>query len=206
MLGLITQREIINQYKTSCDQLEKEYVTFFNSLGIELCPVSNFQEANLKGADLLILTGGGSINKEQPNRDRLEKELFEQAIGKYGNKSIPVIGICRGMQYINILLGGKIDENAELKVKRPNCVDHNVKVGNEVIKVNNYHNDVIYVSNLADGLTVLAKDVENDTVEAFYKSGILGIQWHPERSFENKKSEEYSINLIRDFIINKGRI
>lgn len=202
MLGLITQRQITNQYGGECDQLEKEYITFFEKLGVELCPVSNFQKADVGNADLLILTGGGSINKEQPDRDRLEKALFEQAI----NKNLPIIGICRGMQYINLLMGGKLSENAELKFQRPNRIDHKIEIKNEIIKVNNYHNDVIFISDLAKGLNILAEDKENNTVEAFYKKGMLGVQWHPERNFEDKKSEEYSTNLIKEFITNKGEI
>lgn len=202
MLGLITQRQINNQYGGSCDQLEKDYVTFFEKLGIELRPVSNFQNINIDNAELLILTGGGSINKEQPERDAVEKRLFEQAV----KKRIPIVGICRGMQYINILLGGTVSENAELKFERPNKFDHNIKTENETIKVNNFHDDVIFTDDLAKGLNILAKDIENDTVEAFYAKGIIGVQWHPERSFEDKKSEEYSTNLIKMFITNKGEI
>ena len=202
MYGIITQREITNQYGGKCDQLEKEYIVFFEKLGVELCPVSNFQTPNITNADLLILTGGGSIYKEQPERDTVEKKLFEQAT----EKNIPVIGICRGMQYINILLGGKIAENAELIVKRPNRIDHDVKIGNEIIKVNNFHNDVIFSSDLSEKLTPLAIDKENNIIEAFYTKGILCVQWHPERRFEDKKSEEFSTNLIKRFINNKGEI
>ena len=202
MYGIITQRQITNQYGGECDQLEKEYIVFFEKFGIKLCPASNFQMPNIYNADLLILTGGGSINKEQLERDAVEKKLFEQAI----EKKIPTIGICRGMQYINILLGGKITENAELKIKRPNRIDHNVKIGNEIFKVNNFHNDVIFSSDLSEKVNALAIDEENNTIEAFYTKGILCVQWHPERSFEDKKSEEYSTNLIKRFINNRGEI
>ena len=71
MYGLITQRQITNQYGGQCDQLEKEYITFFEKLDLVLQPVSNFQKTDIGNADLLILTGGGSINKEQPERDNL---------------------------------------------------------------------------------------------------------------------------------------
>ena len=202
MLGLITQRQITDQYGGQCDQLEKEYISFFEKLGFELCPVSNFQKAVLGNADFLILTGGGSINKEQPERDIVEKSLFNQA----RSKGIPVLGICRGMQYINLLMGGTLSEKADLRVLRPNKIDHEVKIGNEFIKVNNYHNDIVFSSDLANGLDILARDIENDSVEAYYSKGILGIQWHPERSFEEKKSEEFSASLIKRFITNKGEL
>lgn len=202
MLGIITQRQITNQYGGQCDQLEKEYITFFEKLGIKLRPFSNFQTPDISDAELLILTGGGSIHKEQPDRDKTEKFLFEQA----KDKNIPVIGICRGMQYINILLGGNITENALLKTPRPNRIDHEIKINRDIIKVNNYHNDVIFVSDLSKKLNTFAVDEENGTAEAFYTKGILGIQWHPERNFEEIKSKEFSSNLIKSFISNNGEI
>lgn len=201
MLGLITQRQIVNQYGIKCDQLESEYIVFFENLGVELKVVSNFQEINLDNVDLLILTGGGSIYKEQSERDKLEKFLFMQSQTK---TNISVIGICRGMQYINLLLGGKNTENANLNIQRPNKIDHEVKIKNNVIKVNNFHNDVIFCSDLSKKLEPLAIDFENDTVEAFYKKGILGLQWHPERKFEDLNSKKYSTELIKNFIKNRG--
>ena len=202
MLALISQRQIKSQYNTDCDQLEKEYIIFFEKFGLELRPVSNFQNVDLGNAGLLILTGGGSIHKEQPQRDNVEKKIFEQA----REKSVPIIGICRGMQYINLLMGGNIHENAELKHPRPNRTDHVITLLDEEIKVNNFHNDVVFVSDLADKLEVIGLDMENNTVEAFYSKGVLAVQWHPERAFEDEKSEKYSFNLIKKFIENRGQI
>ena len=200
MLGIITQRQITNSFGVKCDQLESEYIEFFEKLNVKLVVVSNFQSVNLDKFDLLILTGGGSINNERPERDRLESFLFKKA----QKENIPIIGICRGMQYINLLLGGKISENANLKIQRPNKVDHEVKINNDIIKVNNYHNDVLFYTDLSNELNPLAVDYENGTIEAFYKIGILGMQWHPERCFKDEYSKKYSTELISKFINNRG--
>ena len=200
MLGLITQRQIINSFGSKCDQLESEYITFFEKLNINLHIISNFQSIRIDNFDLLILTGGGSIYKEQQDRDNIEMNLFKYAF----KKNIPIIGICRGMQYINLMLGGSISENATLKIDRPNRIDHNVKIKNDTIKVNNYHNDIIFYSDLSKELEPLAIDNENETIEAYYKSGILGVQWHPEREFTDEYSKDYSTNLIKKFIDNRG--
>lgn len=200
MLGLITQRQIINSFGTKCDQLESEYINYFEKLDINLRIISNFQSIKVGNFDLLILTGGGSIHKEQPDRDNIEKKLFEYAL----KNGIPIIGICRGMQYINIMLSGSISENATLKVDRPNKIDHSVKIKDDIIKVNNYHNDIIFYSDLSNELEPLAIDVENETIEAYYKKGILGVQWHPEREFTDEYSKNYSTNLIKKFINNRG--
>ena len=197
MRGLITQRQVRDDYGTDCDRLEKDYVEFFEELGFEITPVSNFQKINFS-ADFLILTGGGSINAEQPERDKVEEKLFKEAL--HQNK--PIIGICRGMQYINILLGGDLSKKAALKIARPNNLDHKVVADGKEVMVNNFHDDVIFSNQLSQSLEVLAKDEDNDTIEAFYskEKRILGIQWHPERTFRHAEGKEYSRKLIKDFL------
>ncbi|MCR5260457.1 MAG: gamma-glutamyl-gamma-aminobutyrate hydrolase family protein [Candidatus Gastranaerophilales bacterium] len=198
MKALITQREVTDSYNVKCDMLESTYIPYFESIGINAVPVSNFQTVTDIDTDLIILTGGGSIAKEQPNRDKTEKELFELAI----SKNLPILAICRGFQYINYLLGGKISKLDNLKIKRDIGKDHFVSIKNEKILVNNYHNDGIYTKDLAKGLKILALDEENDTVEAFTseKYRILAVQWHPERKFSDEKSRGDTKNLIKKFI------
>ena len=204
MLGIITQRQTVNSYGVSCDLLEKDYINFYNKLGVKLIPVSNFQKADLFNADILILTGGGNIYKEQPERDLVEAELFNIAV----KKKIPIIAVCRGMQYVNLLLGGNLSSLNNLKTKRLVGVDHEVYINDEVIYVNNYHNDGIFKNDLASGLNILAMDKENDVIEAFYSDElkILGIQWHPERKFKDEFSRNYSEQLIKNFINTNGEI
>ena len=197
MHGLITQRQIKDEYQTDCDRLEKDYVVFFEELGHEITPVSNFQNI-IFNADFLVLTGGGNIYNEQPQRDKIEEKLFWEAL----NQNKPIIGICRGMQYINILLDGKITKNAKLIKERNNGTDHSVLIKDKLYTVNNYHNDVIFENELSSKLKILAQDIDNNTVEAFYSNElkILGLQWHPERKFSNTEGKEYSKKLIKDFI------
>lgn len=202
MRGLITQRQIKDEYQTDCDRLEKDYVVFFEELGYEITPVSNFQNITFN-ADFLVLTGGGNIYNEQPQRDKIEEKLFKEALIQ--NK--PIIGICRGMQYINILLDGKITKNAKLNIERKNGLDHLVSINDKSYMVNNYHNDIVFENELSSKLNILARDIDNNTIEAFYSNElkILGLQWHPERNFSNTEGKEYSKKLIKDFI-NSGVI
>ncbi len=204
MFSLISQRQIINSYGIPCDSLEKNYLDFYNKLKLRLIPVSNFQTPEFYDAKLLILTGGGNIYGEQSERDIVEAKLFKKAIS---NKT-PIIAICRGMQYVNILLGGKISNLDSLKVQRFIGVDHKVYIKDKALFVNNYHNYGIFKDDLADQLNVFAIDKENNVIEAFYsnKMKILGIQWHPERSFSDENSYKISEQIIKDFINNNGEI
>lgn len=212
MFGLITQRQNIDQYGFECDSLESTYINYFTSIGVEPLLISNFQNPNLFSAELLILTGGGSVKSEyfnsphndyvQDKRDFLEQELFRLAT----KNNIPILAICRGFQYVNGLLGGKITRPEKLHAQRPIREDHEVQMKAGIIQVNNFHNDVIFENDLAKNLFVVAKDEPNSIIEAFYSKDlkILGLQWHPERAFVDDKSKKYSAEIILNFIQNKG--
>lgn len=212
MRALITQRESVDAYGERVDILEMRYVTYFAQLGIMVRPVPNAMSglAQLLGAeefDGLILTGGGDVPKQfysvprdvtpQTYRDKIEKALIEFCL----ERRKPVLGICRGMQYINCLWGGKVSALDCLKADRPNGKDHPVDVGAETWLVNQYHNDGIYLQDLACGLNPLAIDWENQVVEAFTveREQMLALQWHPERPFSDEKTRLKTAELIRKF-------
>jgi gamma-glutamyl-gamma-aminobutyrate hydrolase PuuD len=217
MIALITQRESKDKHSTPIDVLEATYINFFEKNGLELRVVSNFHQSvkNLvNSADMVILTGGGSVHPiyyDKPhlddiqiNRDKVEQVLVHQAL----LKGIPILGICRGMQYINGIFGGKVSKLDKLIEIRDVGVgkDHPISIGNGYMHVNNFHNDGIYEHNLAEEFDVVALDVENRVVESYYskRNKILGIQWHPERNFTNYNSYKKSEQLITSFYLNGG--
>ena len=217
MNALISQREDVDKYGVPIDSLESSYISYFESLGCNLFPVSNYIknveylfEQNIQ---LLILTGGGSVsgNFYYPaktecnagNRDFVEKQLFEKAV----KENIPILAICRGMQYINGLLGGNISVLSNLPVPRQIGAEHPVYFGHDIIHVNNYHNDGIYLSQLAKGLTAIGVDTENQIVECYISQTpkILAMQFHPERGFSDLLSQKRIKKIIQDFIENKNK-
>jgi gamma-glutamyl-gamma-aminobutyrate hydrolase PuuD len=212
--ALITQRESVNAYGYPTDVQEAAYMRFCELLGFIPKPVSNYTK-NIeklfdKKRDLLIVAGGGALPPSmydrphtetlQPNRDRTEEKLIRYCV----THQIPVIAVCRGMQYLNVLFGGKLHYHPELKVKRSRQLDHPVTLvkENRQIYINNFHEDVIYTDDLAPCFEPLAVDVENDVVEAFYSDDmkILALQWHPERPFLTANAAEETRKLIIDFM------
>lgn len=210
--ALITQREERNQYGGLSDSLEKGYIDYFKELGITVFPVSNFANVNsiLENTkwNLIILTGGGILPKEaytfdkegrcQEHRDELEKVLVSYAL----ENNIPLIGICRGMQFINYTLGGKVDGSGKCRFRRKVKEAHAVHARQKKMTVNNYHDDVIWVDGLSPELLPIAIDDENQTVEAFkHKSKrVLGIQWHPEREGNSDLAVEWCKRQIAGLI------
>lgn len=212
--ALITQREGVNAYGDPTDILESAYIRFYELMGFIPKPVSNHNKNYEKlfddKVDLLIVVGGGSLQSDcydhphhdeiQPDRDITEEKLVKYCI-KHG---IPIVATCRGMQYINVLFGGKLHYHPDLAVERKRGVDHPVRLVKEdrMIQVNNYHQDVIFEGELAPCFEPLAIDEENHTIEAYgsEKMKLLALQWHPERKFETAEAQDETRKIIVNFI------
>lgn len=131
-------------------------------------------------------------------RDEMETVLFRLAY----EQDKPVLGICRGIQYINVIMGGTLyqdlpeehSSDTEHHQKPPyDQPVHSVEIAEksplysllkkEAIMVNSYHHQAIRA--LAPKLSAMAVS-EDGLVEAVYvpkKRFIWGIQWHPELSY-----------------------
>jgi putative glutamine amidotransferase len=163
--------------------------------------------------DALIVTGGaGDVDPAlygqephsetgpvQEERDAYELALVRAAIGR----RMPVLGICRGMQVINVAYGGGIEQHLPDAVGHEGhrhtpgtFADHKVDleagslaataVGAERTPVKSHHHQG--VREIGDGLVVTGRS-EDDTVEALEDPScpfVLGVLWHPE---EDEKSQ-----------------
>lgn len=210
--ALITQRQEINNHGEVVETLERDYINYFNEIDTEVISVSAFQDNYMElierlDINLIIFSGGGNSSPNyylgemsgyiQKERDLLEEKLFKIAL----QKKIPILGICRGMQHLNGIYGGKI---SYLEKIRPIGKEHKVFLisYNKTIEVNNYHNDGILKENIGKDLEVIGLDVEYNVVEGFIskKNKVLGIQWHPERKFFNNESRKITKKIIEDFL------
>ena len=125
-------------------------------------------------------------------RDTFELGLAHAAIAR----GIPVLGICRGMQVLNVALGGTLVQDLSTRtdvehyVRDPyDCAVHEIAIepdsllaraiGRDRTGVNTVHHQA--VDRLGDGLRVTAR-ADDGTIEAIeHDSGrVMGVQWHPE--------------------------
>jgi putative glutamine amidotransferase len=180
--------------------------------------------------DALVLSGGEDVapasygeNKVieleniNPDRDRWEISLFNEAY----QAEIPILGICRGMQLINVSLGGSLYQDIDHQLncefshlpldskRRENLeyVSHKVKIlkntflnkilNEDHLDVNSHHHQAI--KRISERLIVAAKS-ECGIIEAVENKAepfLIGVQWHPEDLIDNYSS---FINLFSELV------
>lgn len=172
------------------------------------------REAAFAAMDGLLLSGGADLdparygqpnqgsNGIEPDRDELEAEAWAAAAAR----GVPVLGICRGFQAVNVFSGGTLLQHVEghtgpgyghgpaamhplrlVPGTRLARVLSPSNLGAAVLRVNTYHHQAVRASELAPGLIASAwsSSPSGDLVEGFEADGgrlVLGVQCHPERT------------------------
>lgn len=194
-----------------------------------IIPISQNRELireSLKICDYLLLSGGSDVDSFLYGEERTEKLLniklsrdsYEKAMyGIAKELHIPILGICRGMQLINVLEGGTLFQDLSY-CEKTSSIQHNQKdnrhypshfitltknsflkniFDEEQIAVNSFHHQC--VKQLASSLEVSAIS-SDDIIEAFQSKSkqdkVFGIQWHPEKM----QSSERMMNIFKFFL------
>ena len=150
----------------------------------------------------LLLSGGmdiqasyyGETPHEKADTPNLTRDEFELAICREALKAdMPILGVCRGSQMINVALGGNLVQHHENhyfeddKSKyihpitvRPESKLHKI-IGSGEIDVNSVHHQCMG-HKLGDGVSICAVSPDNipEAIEVASKKFVLGLQWHPE--------------------------
>ncbi|WP_432402515.1 gamma-glutamyl-gamma-aminobutyrate hydrolase family protein [Wukongibacter sp. M2B1] len=176
---------------------------------IPLVDDKEFSKEYLETIDGIIFSGGDDISPlsygENPirhvqticqERDEFEIEFFLEAL----KLNMPILGVCRGMQLMNVGLGGNLyqDINSEIENSlghfpqgtSPHNLYHQIKIDEESklfdifrkteIKVNSFHHQAVKKRAKDLKETAWASDGIIEAIEHEDRDFVVGVQWHPE--------------------------
>lgn len=165
----------------------QNYVSAIKSVGLN-CDL-RFSTKDLSAYSGLLLTGGGDVLSNFYNgscscrkinviRDVTEFKLLDYFL----TNGIPVLGVCRGMQIINVFLGGSLKNVPHHQSENGEDVYHSIfsesSVFNTLDKVNSNHRQCV------DKLCPNARDLlfaSDGIIEGFALDNVIAVQFHPER-------------------------
>ena len=219
-VGVSMRVESSEIYAEVRDAISHDWLKLFTKFGIvpiliPNTPGSIMSIVNEVQLSCLLLTGGnnvGPIDIENDDieiadvsssRDATEFSLMEFAV----NQGIPIFGVCRGMQLLNIYFGGSIIRSLEnisdaddshVGVRHTiDIVDekYRKKFGVGIAKTNSYHRHAVTESDLSEQLHAFAIS-KDGVVEGLYHPHlpVVGVQWHPERADSASKLDRILIH------------
>jgi putative glutamine amidotransferase len=164
-----------------------------------------------------LIPGGSDIDPKHwgeevhPKAELQDPRRFESEIGIFRqvDSKMPIFGICYGCQFLNVALGGTVDQHIPDAIGHEHhsggtLADYMIEpdskleaiVGESKISGKSYHHQA--VGRVAPGLRVSARH-EDGTVEAIESTErpwLLAVQWHPERSLDSDATKR----LFQEFV------
>lgn len=197
----------------------QNYIDILNYLGAD--PVVSLQPESVYSYDALLLPGGGDIcpsyfeqpvidtRKPDPELDRLQFHILYQFLHTHK----PILGICKGMQLLNVFFGGDLKQHLDCEASHQwNGADqwHDTSIQKTSIlgriygtkvTVNSAHHQSI--GSLGQDLCVIqsAKDHVPEAISHEFHP-LLGVQWHPERMcLGHKRSGTVSGTAVFEWLL-----
>lgn len=181
--------------------------------------------------DAVIMSGGGdlmpawfgALPSAHMGRANTHKDFFDLSVIHAALRfSIPMLAICRGMQLVNVVLGGKLYQ--DIASEREGSIGHNQPatryeqwhsvhihpegrlreiLGAEEVMVNSFHHQAVSELPPCATITATAPDGVIEGVDYYPEHNILGVQWHPE-ALACHGAEPHG--KLFDFIVTEGRL
>lgn len=161
--------------------VHRSYTLLLEKQGFEYAFIN--LNTKLDQFDGFLLPGGFDIDPKYYNQrnyasysvdeemDLLDKKIIDYAVK---NKK-PLLGICRGIQSLNVFLGGTLKQD----ILHHSDENHFIKYNDKYLLVNSFHHQSI--DKLADDLEVLAYSLDKEIEIVKHKElNIYGLQFHPE--------------------------
>lgn len=204
--------------------IHKEYYDMFKKVDIELIIMTPSSDKTyqslLEVCDGLLLTGGNDINPKYYNQALHSTTVLEDAniehmefklLSLFSDAKKPIIGICRGIQTINVFFNGTLLQDIPSLSLHENRKNHqqversgyshyveiqpNTKLSKVLphqVLVNSFHHQNI--DQIAPGFTINAIS-EDGLIEGIEKGNIMAFQWHPEITVDD--TQDKILQVIR---------
>ncbi|MDO4789443.1 MAG: membrane dipeptidase [Porphyromonas sp.] len=191
-----------------------------------IIPYSNDTEATVQAVERchgILVTGGADAHPlwygEEPHpklgaadwvKDGFDMAVIITAL----ERGIPLLGICRGMQLLNVVLGGSIiqdipsarkDEEGVLHIQTSHRSEpwHTVRIERnsrlfsifgeqENIYVNSFHHQAVCKPGKSVYVSATASDGIIEAIDTYPEHNAIGVQWHPEAMVSEGDSEQQS--------------
>lgn len=215
MILAITQRYLKDDRENKFKErfvLNKYFKDIFEELNVLLFPVaSTIQlEKVIDICDGLLVTGRTiDINPKYYGEECLDKTYLSSnydnednldftLINSFHKANKPILGICAGVQAINVCFGGSLFQDISNHTNKEQTVTHLINIeknsflekcyNTNKIMVNSFHHQAI--NKVADNFKVTAIS-EDGIIEAIEYNNILGVQWHPEQTKDMQFFSKY---------------
>ena len=210
---------ILNNVFEKSTGVSRSYLEYFKKFGKVI--TIDWDDEEVQNIDLLVLPGGADVSTFRYNQKpdyytgapNIYFEWFDQfVLPEYVKQGIPVFGICRGMQTLNVLFGGTLHQDIiqEYSTKTRGEEVHSVnlnksfttesfikRIGHNIntFKINSLHHQA--VDKVGSGFEVLYTHSKLDNIEAIYHKElpIIAVQWHPEE-MDNDVFSNRAINFL----------
>ena len=212
-----------NGYKQKVNMVSNAYIEMLtknDAIPILITPQMEMQRVNeiVEMIGGILFIGGEDIKqgyydkelmvKEISKRDEIEIELYKQC----KEKKIPILGVCRGLQIINVAEGGTLEE-VPTKGSIKHTIDddgfinyHDIYIEKDsslkkIMKVDNYSVCSMHhqkIAKLGNNLKISAKSEDGviEAIESDDKSFVIAFQGHIEKNIKNFKRYD---NVIKEF-------
>jgi putative glutamine amidotransferase len=190
--------------REKCVRARAQYLAALQGAGCEVIALDPNDDVP-DDFDGLCLTGGGDIEPSRygepaaaetddvdPARDELELRVLGTAL----SRDIPVLGVCRGFQVINVARGGKLVQHVEGHSRSLGALHSHEAIptagsllagatSERAHVVNSSHHQAVTDELLAPGLVATVRiDGLVEALEDPAHRWVVAVQWHPERSAE----------------------
>lgn len=185
---------------------------------VRLTP-SNFRGHQKERFQAIIIGGGSDIDAalyggENADHSRIdsERDLFETEMIRHAlDTDLPILGICRGAQLINVVLGGSLlsdvrllrehTSNRRTPFPRKTAIAESNgflldAIDSDQWRINSLHSQAI--DRLGEGLKVVARDFDSlvQGVESVNHRWLVGVQWHPEYLIYLRRQRRIFCDLV----------